>query len=1042
MPRHSDTQSGLRLIRRLASSLMTVRRSALLVAACVCVAFLATASAARANPLGEDILVPGGSAALAGALGIDPVPERARFVPELVRVVWAAPEGKSAASDTLRARLIAHLDIASRFRDALVAAERPGPGGGSGVSLNHAGQKTDRERLQRLFDIIGLKLQQKNKRFSVVQTDTREATERRQMLTSMGVELADIVSRLNQGESVHLELSGEGVPLALETQTWSSAVFQRSIRTDDLFAEVMRDRSASLLSLGLAALDRETLQFVAEQPALMRRLYEQDAAVFAAFAGGLRIRRGAVITPGGAAATSLWEAVLETPVTRPDRFVRELFSRREGRVAYVYDAVAHLDPRARAFALGLWIDDADRRLARFKSFLDAVEAFPGWGVSDRPFSRPSDDAVVMLTRVRADDRGVPTAPSWRGFWSDAFDGLDIPQDPARVLGNVEKDGVVDAAWFAEATLNAPTHLRAERLDQLAFGQRAFAGVDDTALPDALVAVRAFPRYRMLVLTLERMGVRSPGVYATSVRHAERLAALEPTRVPVALSQYQGALALLTRLARVHRFDVPKREALLAALANVPVTKDGYVGGIAHWLRSELMPSLTDKTTDVDVTLVEALAGRSTAGDAAPLLVSWEERDYRLNVSEAESNRIARTLQRARPSSVGQILELEGVASSLRRSDVRVTDVTAAIGQLTTQAAAWTPSMRDNVNAATRELSKITRPGDVQKARDAATMLLSVVDDTLAESLRVWAYAIDLGDSNGGRVISSEVMSRHDFGFVEQDNDRRLRLPWSEPEPVVQPGIPWHVTGALVGLDLGLSQTLLRRVSADMLPGPPRLLAADRDVFVKTVALQNPIDVTDDEVTLLVSAVAAGRQRVKQLENDDATFDEVADAIGMDGWRRSALRWTLTNDAANTLTYFSLADVLQLGLPQSSSPSGRIGVAAVARDGCLCMEFPQTGRPTALAGRSRGGQITSQVADLSLRVLLALHEWRLPAALSRGVLAAATQDYIDNVKPLYPDDWLTLVRSAQAISNERIADYVAALTVDGTLSPVSQAPRTR
>lgn len=1015
-----------------------VRRGAVLVAVCVCLALFAPVGRAGANPLGEDVPVPGGSVALAKALGIEPVPERARFLSELVRVVWDAPEGKSASSDALRARLIAHLDTANRFRDALAAAERSG----AGFSLSGARQKNDREKLQRVLDVVGLKLQERNKSVSVVQTDNRDADDRRQILAALGIELDGIVSRLNTGESVRLELPVEAVPLPLDVQTWSTAVFQRPVRKEDLLAEVMRDRSAALLSLGLAALDDETLQFLSEQPALVRRLYEQDAAAFAAFAGGLRIRQGAVVVAGGPVATSLWEAVVDAPVTRPDRFVRELFSRREGRVAYIFNAVAHFDGRARAFALGLWIDDAGRRLARFKSFLDASDGFPGWGVSERPFSRPSDDAVVMLTRIIADERGVPSAPSWRAFWSDAFDGLDIPQEPARALGNVERDGIVDAAWLAEATLNAPTHLRAERLDQLAFGQRAFAGIDKSALPDALIAVRAFPRYRMLVLTLERLGVTSPGVYAASVLHAERLTALEPARAPAALSQYQGALALLVRLARVHRLDVRQREALLTSLANVAVTKDGYAGGIARWLRSELLPSLGDTAGDADATLLQALAGRATSADAAPVLVSWEERDYRVNLTEAESKRIARTLQRVKPTPVRQILELERVANALLRAEVRDNDISAASGQLTTLASSWSPAARDKVTFAIRDLSKITRPADVQKARGAANDLMGVVDDSLADALRVWAYAIDLGDSNGGRVISSDVMSRHDFGFLEHDNDRRLRLPWSEPEPVVQPGVPWHVSGALVGLDLGLSQTLLRRVSADMLPGPPRLLAADRDVFVKTLALQNPTEFTEDEVTTVADAVAAGRQRVTQLEKSSATIDDVADEISMDGGRRRALRWSLTHEPVNALSYFSLADLLQLGRARPRESSRQWGVAAVALDGCLCVELPVSGRSTVLAGRSRGGQIASQIADLNLRVLLALYELRLPATLSRGVLAAATQDYIDNVKPLYPDDWLTLARSAQSIPNDRIADYVAALTVDGTLSPVSQSPRTR
>jgi hypothetical protein len=75
-----------------------------------------------------------------------------------------------------------------------------------------------------------------------------------------------------------------------------------------------------------------------------------------------------------------------------------------------------------------------------------------------------------------------------------------------------------------------------------------------------------------------------------------------------------------------------------------------------------------------------------------------------------------------------------------------------------------------------------------------------------------------------------------------------------------------------------------------------------------------------------------------------------------------------------------------------------------------------------------------MADLNLRVAVALSELKLPAALAKGVLAAAMQDYVDRVKPLYPDDWLTLVRSAQALSIQKMQDYVATLTANGPLVP--------
>ncbi|MEQ1912051.1 MAG: hypothetical protein ABMA15_24735, partial [Vicinamibacterales bacterium] len=455
--------------RPLALFVWTASRRLMAFGVCVCACVVACSRDVRADSPVENVPVVGGTAALSRALGIDPVPERARFMTELVRAIYDAPEGKSASSDALRAQVAAHLDAADRLRTALAAAQRSG----AGLSLSLAVQKNDRERLQRFLDVIGLKLTERNKIFSVIQTGDREAAERVQLLAALGFDLDQIVTRLNSGASVRIDVPTETVPLPLAPEIWSAAVFQRPITSESLFSAVIQDRSAALLCHGLAALDDETLHYLAEQPALLRRLYEQNAPVFAAFGGSLRIRHNAVLVPGGAPALPLWEAVVDEPAASPDRFIRELFSRREGRVAYLYDSVTQLDASSRAFALGLSIADRERRLNRFKSLLNAVQVFPGWGVPERPFSRPPDDAIVMLTRIRADERGVPVAPSWRAFWSQAFDGVDVPHDSKRLLRNLTKDGTIDAAWVAEALLNAPTQLRAERLDQFAFGQRAF-----------------------------------------------------------------------------------------------------------------------------------------------------------------------------------------------------------------------------------------------------------------------------------------------------------------------------------------------------------------------------------------------------------------------------------------------------------------------------------------------------------------------------------------------------------------------------------------
>jgi hypothetical protein len=57
-----------------------------------------------------------------------------------------------------------------------------------------------------------------------------------------------------------------------------------------------------------------------------------------------------------------------------------------------------------------------------------------------------------------------------------------------------------------------------------------------------------------------------------------------------------------------------------------------------------------------------------------------------------------------------------------------------------------------------------------------------------------------------------------------------------------------------------------------------------------------------------------------------------------------------------------------------------------------------------------------------------------------VLTAATQDYIDEVRPIHQNDWLTMVRSGQSLTRDRVEDYVAGLTADGPLVPESGGGR--
>src|SRR4051812_10828979 len=152
--------------------------------------------------LSEDVPIAGGTAAMAKALGLDRAPDRARFVSELVRVLYDSPEGKSADVDTRLLRLANHLDAVGRFQTALAAVQT----GDAGIALTMAARKEERNRLNDFLTLVGLRIREKNKAFSIERTDNKQAAERVRELTALGIDLTKLASRLNAGEAVRIEV--------------------------------------------------------------------------------------------------------------------------------------------------------------------------------------------------------------------------------------------------------------------------------------------------------------------------------------------------------------------------------------------------------------------------------------------------------------------------------------------------------------------------------------------------------------------------------------------------------------------------------------------------------------------------------------------------------------------------------------------------------------------------------------------------------------------------------------------------------------------
>jgi len=303
---------------------------------------------------------------------------------------------------------------------------------------------------------------------------------------------------------------------------------------------------------------------------------------------------------------------------------------------------------------------------------------------------------------------------------------------------------------------------------------------------------------------------------------------------------------------------------------------------------------------------------------------------------------------------------------------------------------------------------------------------------LGDALVALIYASAL-PATDPELLASKAEARHDFGPMRGagSNDRRA---WRLAESTSSAGSPWHLAGSLLGLDVALAVPALRRVSDD--PPAPTLPAADRVAFARTVALLPvPTDASRDTVLRLV---AAGRARLAAVASADAAR-AAAEAAGLGPWRREALAWAATHDAASLPTALSLTELAWAGDPQPADRAAldAWGTARLAPSGELATRAPRRrGWEAAVAHDARAGLATS-IADLNLRVAAFLAARRLPAAIAPDLLSAATLDLVDRVAAPRADDWRAVVTGIRALADGRLEDDVAALTADGPLRPVRE-----
>ena len=834
----------------------------------------------------------------------------------------------------------------------------------------------------------------------------------------------------------------ETVPVPLSAALWSQAVFRRQVDRRDLIGAILTDRSAALVCYGLSAMDDETLEFFAAHPSLLGRLAERAPAAVAAFGESLRVRGGQVVPPGGDAAALLWERVAGEKLSRPEAFIQILFESDRGRLAYLHDVLSHLDPPTLAFVLESSVRDPEERLNRFRRLAGlAKRSFVEWDVTLAPFVRPANALGAFFARLRIGADGALAGLASPAFWQRTFEnggGATPAANGAPPAG---------AAWLTDFMLGHTGRERERRVDGFTFAQRVFSegGQGQQEEEDLVAAIRGFAPYPVLMLTLERMGIRTPSIYAAGAEQAGRLTDLDQSRGSPALAQFQGALALLSRLVRVRTIDTATAERLAHDLFSARLADGRYNGAITAWVNDKLLPVLSAPggapmpaatAGSIDAALLAAVAGPRATGP--PRRLEWEGQRYHVDIGGGELERLTRVREKQVGTPFDLALRLARIGRRFSEPPASLDGVRDAAAALTMAAAdlaatARTAADRERVvtiREAIQTLEAVRRPGDLSSARKVSAPLTAIADTMLGDALLSLAYACDLGDPESTILIAGDPSVRHDFGYGLPSHDARVKAMWSVALTETRNG-PSHLVGSMLALDLAMAARALRRIDTDRIPEAPMLNLVQRDSFAATVAVMDPRALTDEARDEIAALIDRGRRRLNAPGPEMSAA--IARELQLDGWRTRALIWTARHEPDRIAGLLTMAELLVLG---GGTPAAfnAWGTYALRTRGCLCAELAVPGGWQSWWGLSQVGLPATLVSDLPLRVAVVLHNLQLPAVLAKPVLAAAMQDFVDGVNPTDGNDWLTLARAAQAIAAERFEDYVAAATVDGPLLP--------
>ena len=565
-------------------------------------------------------------------------------------------------------------------------------------------------------------------------------------------------------------------------------------RNGDLFAAIVSSRGALLTSAGAMSGDASLRALLEHDRGLLRWIVRNAPGAFTLVGRSLRLANDRLVVPGGAAAEPVWEALAGERLARTSDFLRALLSRDNGRLAWFFDTMTTMPEARRSVLLPPVAIEERLELAR-ALYASFRSIDSNWRVEDHPFLRGNADAWMIVTQV-ALQGGAPAPPNWQWLWQELFDRNDLSRREVTALSRAASSPV-SLAWMAQKITDQSPRERRDRFEMVRFAQLLFGQASEADAVDIAVALGGYRRFRSALLTLDRMDISSPRTMARMVDAARRAADRPGREQKQAIVALQSALAMIER-ARISRaIDAASAERLVLSLADAVDRNGPILPAVVQWIVGTLVKTLPPLVQPDRLTGADRVRVDDPAGDGGPA--------GETNIPE---------IQVGGPRLSGRSLRRRARAAHAhpragRRPDLTRRSPAGSPRKSPTRCWRWSTRRRSAIPKARRCSAPTSRSGTTS----------------------AWS---------GRRACARELLA------------------WSPPHEQVGDGIPWHVEGALLGLDIGLARLALRRIADNEMPVAPTINLNDQLTFARTVMTLNPRELRDADRDRIVAAIARGR----------------------------------------------------------------------------------------------------------------------------------------------------------------------------------------